>query len=86
VQEAAVTILVDWPGYVAGTAGLAVLLGETLLLRSARAAVRMCGAVGVANLADWLITGNVIGLVAGAIILTLVCWCLRSLRRDAGRR
>lgn len=79
------TLMVNWPGYVAVTAGLAVLLGGTWLLRGARASVRMAGGVGVANLAGWLVTGNIIMVAGGAIILAAVCWCLWG-ERGSGRR
>lgn len=79
------SILVDWHAYAVVTCGLTVLLGLTWLLRGGRAAVRMCGAVGVAAIADGLATGRIIAIACGVIILAVVCWCFWSLRRgDAG--
>lgn len=68
------TVLVDWHAYLLATAGLFTLLGLTWLLRGGPAVIRMCGAVGVAAAGFGLVTGRLFAIVAGAVIIAVVCW------------
>lgn len=70
------TILVDWPAAAVLAAGLTVLLGLAWLLRGGRAALRMSGAVGIADILVGLAIGKIAAVAAGVIILAVVCWCL----------
>jgi hypothetical protein len=80
------TILVNWPAAAMLSAGLAVLLGLTWLLRGGRAVVRLCGAVGITVTAIGLLTRNVITVTGGVIILAVVCWCFWYLREPRRRK
>lgn len=79
------TILVNWPGLAAATAGLTVLLGLTWLLRGDRAALRACFAVTVCVAVIGLAEGSAVVLAFAAVLLAADCWCL-SVLRDEGRR
>jgi hypothetical protein len=80
------TILVNLPAYAVNTCGLAVLLGLTWLLRGGRAAVRMCGRVGIACIAFGLAAGNILAIAGGVVILAVVCWAFWYLRGSGQRR
>jgi len=80
------TIAVNWHACAVVACGLTVLLGLTWLLRGDRAAVRACGAVGVAAIAAGLAAGNIIAIAGGVVILAVVYWCFGSLRGSGQRR
>lgn len=68
------TVLVDWHAYALVAAGLFTLLGLTWLLRGGRAVIRMCCAVGITVAGFGLLTGRLFAIVAGAVIIAVVCW------------
>jgi hypothetical protein len=76
------TFFVNWSAAAPTAAGLVVLLGLTWLLRGGRAVARMCGVVGIADVA----VGGIAMIAGGVIILGVVCWCFRSLRGSGQRR